>query len=132
MKTAVCRDGVRNSGAGSGRETTRESAGDEADRDGHADLTVSVFLRGGFVRGTEGHDEEAGTATMAASVEERVQSLYPGASVSVLVTELLDSDWEVEIGELGRGRIGDTSRRGIERHLRSVIGEAITVFGGAH
>jgi hypothetical protein len=95
----------------------------KGDGDGHANLTVSVFLRDGFVR-----ELEAGPGVLSTSIEECIRSLYPSASVSVREAGLLDGDWEVQIGELGRSRMGGADRGTIERHLRSLVGEAISWF----
>jgi hypothetical protein len=99
------------------------SGEEKADSDYHPNLTVSVFLRNGFVR-----ELGAEQGVLSASIEECIRSLYPGASVSVREAGLLDGDWEVQIGELGRRRMGGTDRGMIEGQLRSLVGEAISWF----
>ncbi len=85
-------------------------------------LTVSVFLRSAFLRGADDGDG------LFAWIEERLRSGYPGASVSVRAADLLDHDWEAQIGELGDGRLSDAARADIQRDLNALLGQAITQF----
>ncbi len=126
VTTGISRDGIRNDGFKShgGRN------GGRGDEDRHPDLTVSVFLRTDLVRSLEAHAEKDRPGTIPAALEERIRSLYPGAVVSVQVIPLLDSEWEVQIGEMGRSRMGGADREVIERRLRSVVEEAVTRFRG--
>lgn len=90
----------------------------------YPNLTISVFLRSGYIRGAGGAADDG----LFEWVEAHIRSQYPGASVSVRAAELLDGDWEIQVGELGAARLSNDVRDEMQMRLQALLSQAVERF----